>query len=80
MPGKVEGNGPAYQFDYIGADSAIAVNRLLKAGAKVSFTPSSHVVVEGGSRQLFDEIAKEVGVNFSTFEPPPWVCLMNRGR
>lgn len=71
MPGKVEGSGPAYQFDYIGADSAIAVNRLLKTGAKVSFTPSSHVVVEGGSRQLLDEIARDVGVTFSTVDPLP---------
>ena len=71
LPGKVEGTGQRFVFDYIGADSAIAVNRLLKSGAKVSFTPSSHAVVEGASRALLEEIAREVGVVFSTAEPPP---------
>ena len=41
-PGRVNGNGPRFVFDYTGADSAIAVNRLLKDGCKVAFTPSSH--------------------------------------
>src|SRR5262249_53865446 len=36
--GKVSGQGPRYVFDYLGADDAIAINRLLKDGARVSLT------------------------------------------
>ena len=46
-PRRVNGTGPRFVFDYTGADSAIAVNRLLTAGAKVAFTPSSQPIVEG---------------------------------
>ena len=34
MPGKVSGTGSYFTFDYTGADTAIAINRLLKAGAR----------------------------------------------
>ncbi len=36
-PGAVSGTGTRFSFDYVGADSAIAVNRLLKGGAQVRF-------------------------------------------
>ena len=69
--GRVNGNGPRYMFDYTGADSAIAVNRLLKEGVKVAFTPSSHGLVDGATRSLLEDIARDLGVTFSTVEAPP---------
>src|SRR5439155_3970608 len=37
LPGGVIGNGSSFSFAYNGADTAIAINRLLKDGAHVSF-------------------------------------------
>ena len=37
MPGEVTGSGSRFAFDYKGADTAIAINRLLKDGAQVAF-------------------------------------------
>jgi hypothetical protein len=71
LPGKVVGTGTRFTFDYIGADSALAVNRLLKERARVSLTPSSLVVVEGASRNILDTVARDLGVTFTALEPPP---------
>ncbi len=70
-PGRVNGNGPRFVFDYTGADSAIVVNRLLTAGAKVAFTPSSHAIVEGANRTVLEEVARDLGVTFLAAEAPP---------
>jgi hypothetical protein len=67
----VSGNGPRYVFEYTGADSAIAVNRLLKGGARVALTPSSHAVVEAASHDLLEDVARDLGVAFETIEPAP---------
>ena len=37
LPGSVTGNGSSFRFAYDGADTAIAINRLLKDGGHVSF-------------------------------------------
>jgi hypothetical protein len=71
MPGKVAGNGPRFTFEYTGADSATAVNRLLKDGVKIAFTPSSHVIVDGANRSQLEDIAKDIGISFSAAEAPP---------
>jgi hypothetical protein len=71
MPGKVNGSGPRFVFDYTGADSAIVVNRLLKEGVKVALTPSSRALVDGARRNLLEDIARDVGVTFTTMEAPP---------
>jgi hypothetical protein len=71
IPGRVSGDGPQYVFEYTGADSAIAVNRLLKAGAHVAFTPSSHALVADAPRTLLEDIAEDLGVTFATVEPTP---------
>ncbi|MBS1820177.1 MAG: hypothetical protein JSU08_19780 [Acidobacteria bacterium] len=70
-PGKVNGSGNRFVFEYTGADSAIAVNRLLKEGVKVAFTPSSHVVVDGAGRSLLEDIARDLGMTFTAAEAPP---------
>ncbi len=71
LPGRVVGNGPRYVFDYIGADSALAINRLLKDRARLSMTPSSQVIVETAPRAALDTVARELGVTFTTLDPPP---------
>ncbi|MGE3520686.1 MAG: M14 family zinc carboxypeptidase, partial [Vicinamibacterales bacterium] len=71
VPGRVVGNGPRYWFDYVGADSAIAVNRLLKAHARVALTPASHAVVEDAGPDLLGTLAADLGITFTTAEPLP---------
>jgi hypothetical protein len=70
-PGGVSGTATRYMFDYIGADSALVVNRLLKARARVAFTPTSHAIVEGASRDLLETLAEELGVTFTAADAPP---------
>ena len=71
LPGRVSGTGARFMFEYTGADSALAVNRLLKEGVKVALTPSSHALVDGAPRALLDELARDLGMNFSAVDAPP---------
>jgi len=63
LPGSLSGNGSRFAFDYRGADTAIAINRLLKEGAKVSFDGPSRVAVSGASRSALDPLAREFGLD-----------------
>src|SRR5471032_257138 len=63
IAGEVTGTGTRFAFDYKGADSAIAINRLLKDGARVSFDGPSHVAVSGIARTKIEAIAKDFGLN-----------------
>jgi hypothetical protein len=63
MAGSVTGAGARFGFDYKGPDSAIAINRLLKDGAHVSFDGPSHVAVTGIARSKIESIAKDFGLN-----------------
>jgi hypothetical protein len=56
--GEVSGNGARFAFDYKGADTAIAINRLLKDGAQVAFDGASHVAVTGVSRSKIEQVAR----------------------
>ena len=69
--GRVSGNGPRYVFEYRGPDTAIAINRLIKDGAKLAFEAPSQVVVDGASRDKVDAVAKEFGLTVVSPEPPP---------
>jgi hypothetical protein len=71
LPGHVNGPGPRFMLDYNGADSAIAVNRLLRGGARVALTPSSHALIEGANRSLLEEVARDLGVTFASIDAPP---------
>ena len=51
IAGDVTGSGTRFAFDYKGADTAIAINRLLKDGARVAFDGPSHVAVTGIARE-----------------------------
>src|SRR5262245_31179053 len=48
--GDITGSGSRFTFEYKGPDSAIAINRLLKDGARVAFDGPSHVSISGASR------------------------------
>jgi len=67
--GRIAGNGSRFVFDYVGADTAIAVNRLLKDGARVVFERPSQVAVTGVGRDRIDALTKEFGLNVAATQP-----------
>jgi hypothetical protein len=73
--GEVEAAGKEYMFDYKGASSALAINRLVKEGAQVEFTVSGNtrkgvvqprIFVSKVSRQKFEGLARELGLSVRT--------------
>ena len=62
MKGRLEGSGARYTFGYSGADTAIAINRLLETGGRVAFEGQSQVSVTGVSRDRIDALAKTFGL------------------
>lgn len=72
IAGRVTGNGSHFTFDYAGADTAIALNRLLKAGARVAFEPRTpsgaagvartRVAVGDVERDVMEAIARDTGL------------------
>jgi hypothetical protein len=63
VAGDVTGSGNRFAFDYKGADSAIAINRLLKDGAHLSFDAPSHVVATNVSRSRVESVARDLGLS-----------------
>ena len=61
-PGDLVGSGSRFGFDYRGPDTAIAINRLLKDGAKVSFDGMSRVSVSGAPRAALETLARDFGL------------------
>jgi hypothetical protein len=73
LAGEVTGTGSRFVFDYKGADAALAINRLLKDGAKVAFERAGgveRVVVTGAQRKRVDTLAAELGLNVKAAEAP----------
>jgi hypothetical protein len=68
--GDVTGAGTRFGFDYKGPDTAIAINRLLKDGAKVAFDGPSHVGVTNIARAKLEPIAKEFGLSVKASATP----------
>jgi hypothetical protein len=62
VAGDVTGSGTRFGFDYKGPDTAIAINRLLKDGARLSFDEPSHVAVSGIARTKMEAVAREFGL------------------
>ena len=69
LAGTIEGTSNAFGFDYRGADSALAINRLLKAGARITVAPSStvgrpstSVLFYGAPQSSVESIARENGI------------------
>jgi hypothetical protein len=59
---SVTGTAPRYSFDYTGPDSAIAVNRLLRAGARVRFEGPSRVSAGAVDRTAIEAVAHAFGL------------------
>ena len=75
--GGVAGGGKRFAFDYRGPQGAIAVNRLLKAGARVSLVQTSgtagnsaRIAVDGLSRSQMENVAAALGLQVSTTADP----------
>ena len=66
IAGDVSGTGTRFAFDYNGPVTAIAINRLLKDGAKVAFDGMSHVAVTNITRARMEPLAKEFGLSVKT--------------
>jgi len=74
--GRVSGSGPHFVFQYTGPDTAIAINRLLKDGARVAFDEPSRVGVDGVGRDKLEPLARELGLTIvSADAPPPGVVV-----
>jgi hypothetical protein len=78
MHAEVSGTGKDFQFEYSDIGSAIAMNRLLKEGAKLEMQSETkygrnkmRVTVSNITRQRLETIAKEVGVPFAASEAKP---------
>jgi Zinc carboxypeptidase len=69
--GRVTGTGPHFMFQYIGPDTAIAINRLLKDGGRLAFDEPSRVSVDGVARDKLDAIAREFGLTIVSADLPP---------
>jgi hypothetical protein len=68
LAGEVTGSGTRFAFDYKGPDTAIAINRLLKDGARVSFDGPSRVAITNVPRGRIETLAKELGLTVRAAE------------
>ena len=68
LPGSIRGEGNRFSFDYAGADSAIAINRILKAGAQAdivlfSANDKPRISGSGASRDLLQSLSRDLGLD-----------------
>ena len=80
VPGRVSGTGSRFAFEYAGADTAIAINKLLRAGARVAFeppqsqtgsdVPRARVVTANITRDLMDQVARDTGIAVTAEDEP----------
>jgi hypothetical protein len=71
VPGRVDRAGPRYSFTYAGADTAVAINRLLNEGARVSIDGASVVTVTGVARDRVEMLARVFGLGVTAGSAPP---------
>jgi hypothetical protein len=69
--GRMAGRGTDYVFQYRGADTAIAINRLLGEGARVALGPGSQVHVSEASASQLERLATQLGLEVSATVAPP---------
>jgi len=69
LPGDVTGTGTRFAFDYKGPDTAVAINRLLKDGAHLSFDGRSQMAATGVSKAKIESVAKDFGLSVKATEP-----------
>lgn len=75
LAGEVRGDGNRFSFDYAGADSAIAVNRLLKGGVQtdillLSSAEKPRVSGVGAPRELLQALSRDFGLVIQTTPAP----------
>jgi hypothetical protein len=68
--GSVDGTGARYTLEYAGPDTAIAINRLLKAGARVELDRKAGVSVTRIGRDQMDGVAREFGLTVTATDRP----------
>jgi len=78
LAGGVSGAGTGIEFEYKGADTAIAINRLLKEGAYVGLktevgngSPSTRIISLGVTRKRFETLAHELNLSGKAGEVRP---------
>ncbi len=76
--GTVAGTGKDFQFDYKGADSAIAINRLLKEGARLELQTTNdngkttaRVIASNVARPAVAIAARATGVSVQAYDAKP---------
>ena len=72
--GRVSGNGPHFVLQYTGPDTAIAINRLLKDGARLAFEEPSRCRSTASTRDKLEPLAREFGLTIVSTDPPPPGC------
>ena len=68
--GGIDGTGARYTLEYAGPDTAIAINRLLKAGARVELDRKAGVSVTRVGRDQMDGVAREFGLTVTATDRP----------
>ncbi len=73
--GEVRGDDDRFSFDYTGADSAAAINRLLKAGVetdilRLTANENPRVSGAGAPRELLQTLARDFGLVIRTASGP----------
>jgi len=63
ITGRVAGSGSTFTFPYKGPDTAIAINRLLRDGARVAVDPTSQLHVSNTSRDKIEDLARDFGLS-----------------
>jgi hypothetical protein len=70
IAGRVQGSGERFTFEYSGADTAVAINRLLKAGARIELDRNARVAVTRVGRDQVGGVAREFGLSVTATDRP----------
>src|SRR5436190_6884615 len=70
IAGRVEGAGGRYTFGYAGADTAIAINRMLRSGARVELDRKAGVSVTRIAREQVESVSREFGLAVTATDRP----------
>jgi len=70
QPGRITGTGTKYTFAYQGADTAVAINRLLNAGARVAMEAGSQISVTSVSPDQMEALSRLFGLSVTASEEP----------
>ncbi len=68
-PGRVIGRGSRFVFDYKGPDTAVAINRLLKDGARIELDRRSRVAVTHVPLEKIEGLARDLRLSVEAMDP-----------